>query len=148
MRPRTTILGLMAAVAVVAVAFAALKNPTIWWASGLFTLEVGLFGAASVSAVLRRGRARAVCLGFSVFGALYLHVNYSMISMSDRYMFPPLLFELVLSRHPVSGPPDGIIDAMFVNSFYTQVLCSLGTIVFACLGAVMGCLLDPGPAPP
>ena len=150
MRLRTTISGLMVAIVVIAVGFAALKNPTVWWASGLFTLEVGLLGTAILTAILRRGRARAGCLGFSVFGILYLHVNYSMLRMSERYQFPPLLFELVLSRYPVDGPPGhNLVDENFFdNLFYTQVLCSLGALVFAGLGAMVGRFLDPSSSRP
>ena len=74
MRPRVSIGGLMATVLIIGLGLAALSNPTIWWASGLYTVTVGLLCTAVVATLLRRGRGRPAWVGFAVFAAEALAV--------------------------------------------------------------------------
>lgn len=67
-RARISIAALMAIVALIGLGFAALRNANAWWASAAFTTAVVANASATVGAVLRRDRSRAVCVGFAVFG--------------------------------------------------------------------------------
>ena len=129
----------MAAVIVTALGLTALKNPTLWWASTLFTVEVFLLGVTALVAILGRGNSRAACLGFALFGMLYLHVTAP--GYGERYIFPPLVFELVCGWID----PNKVFDAHFQdladNLFSGHVAYSIGTLLFACSGAVTGWLL-------
>jgi hypothetical protein len=130
----------MTIIVAMAIGFAALKNPTIWWASGLFTVEIGLLGTAFMLAFLRRGRVRSASLGFVLFG--FLHLTYSIISHKENYyVLPPLLIEFILLRFPVVGTPLAYIEDLSTNWFYHQVAYSIGTLVFASVGGVIGGLI-------
>jgi hypothetical protein len=73
MRPvRFTIANIVLAVAFVAVAIAALKEPTDWWDCGLFSLTLASLLLSTLMAVHRTGQARAFWMGFSLFGMAYL----------------------------------------------------------------------------
>jgi hypothetical protein len=72
MRPRFSILGLMAVVLLAAVALASLREPTEAWAQAMFSLAVLASGVALLGLLLRRGVRRATSLGFLVFGTGYL----------------------------------------------------------------------------
>jgi len=67
-RPRISIAALMAVVALIGLGFASLRNANAWWASAAFTTAVVANASATVGAVLRRDRSRALCVGFAVFG--------------------------------------------------------------------------------
>ena len=129
----------MAAVVVIALGLAAFKNPTIWWASALFTVEIGLLGVTSLVAILGQGYARAACLGFALFGILYLHLTSP--AYGTRYLFPPLFFELVLVRFFPSGAFEAHMQDLVENVFPGHVAYSIGTLLFACLGAIAGALI-------
>ena len=73
-KPRFSIAGLMSIVVVAAVGLAALRSPSLAWASTLFMVTCGVFGLAIVGAIYRVGVARAWWLGFCVFGLGYLAV--------------------------------------------------------------------------
>jgi hypothetical protein len=76
MRVRFSIAGLMAAVLVLAVAFAGLRTASALWASAVFTLTVTLLAAAILGAVACRGPSRIAWLGFGVFGWTYLLATF------------------------------------------------------------------------
>lgn len=68
---RVTVAGLMEIVLVAAVGSAALRNPTIVWASALFTLLVMMLCSATLGAIAVRGPARLMWAGFAIFGSVY-----------------------------------------------------------------------------
>ena len=68
MKPRLSILRLMAVVLLIAVGFAALRSPTELWASVIFTLAGFILLVAVIKAVGQEGSGRNFWLGFSVFG--------------------------------------------------------------------------------
>lgn len=71
-RLRFTIANLLGVVLFVAIAFAALREATDLWESGLFTLTLGLLATAVLLAIHRTRERRAYWLGFALFGAVYL----------------------------------------------------------------------------
>jgi hypothetical protein len=109
MRVRVTILGLMAAVGLVAVGFAALRNASALWASGLFTLAVALLSAAVLGAIAGRGRARMAWAGFAVFGWVYLGLSFGVASASHGVTPPPLLTKALLDRFPDAALGRGLL---------------------------------------
>jgi len=73
---RFSIAGLMGVVLIVGVGFASLRSGSPIWASGMFTLTVALLSAAIVAGIAVRGRGRLACVGFAVFGWVYLAVAF------------------------------------------------------------------------
>ena len=71
-RVRFSIAGLMAAVAVTALAVAALRASTPAWAGAMLMLVWSVLGLAIISAVYRPRSERAWWLGFTLFGCGYL----------------------------------------------------------------------------
>jgi hypothetical protein len=72
MRLRFNIGTLLAVVVFLAVAFAALREATAPWESGVFTLTVAMLLAGVLLSVHRTGRGRAFWIGFALFGWTYL----------------------------------------------------------------------------
>jgi hypothetical protein len=71
-RIRFTIGSLLGVVVFVAVTFAALREATDLWDSGVFTATLGLLMVSVLMAVHRNERKRAFWLGFALFGWSYL----------------------------------------------------------------------------
>jgi hypothetical protein len=71
-RLRFNIGTLLAVVVFLAVAFAALREATALWDSGVFTLTVAMLLAGVLLSVYRTGRGRAFWVGFALFGWTYL----------------------------------------------------------------------------
>lgn len=76
MKPRLTILGLMALVLYAAVVSAALRNPTPLWSSALYTLTGLSFLAGVVCSARHEGPGRDFWLGYGVFGLGHLVAAY------------------------------------------------------------------------
>jgi hypothetical protein len=109
MRFRVSIAGLMAAILVVAVGFAALQNASAWWSSALFTFTLALFLIAAVGAIW--GKDKAFWLGFALFGWSYMIVSYE--PWSKHATTPPsLVTTKLLNRlypHISTVPPDEVV---------------------------------------
>ncbi|MFO0890703.1 MAG: hypothetical protein U0790_16360 [Isosphaeraceae bacterium] len=71
-RPRLTLAGSLGIVAVLALGMAGLRSATTFWTSAAATLTLGLLLGAVLGAFLLAGPERAACLGFAVFGFVYL----------------------------------------------------------------------------
>ena len=71
-RPRITIAALLGIVAFVAVAFAALREPTDGWDSGVFGVTLTTLLTSVLLAVHHTGERRAYWLGLALFGWAYL----------------------------------------------------------------------------
>ncbi len=108
-RFRFSIAGLMAAVLVVAVGFAALQNASDWWCSSLFTITLALFLFATIGAI--RGGDRTFWLGFALFGWAYMIASYE--PWSKHAKTPPVLVTTkLLNRlypHISTVPPDEVV---------------------------------------
>ncbi len=85
---RVSIARSMGIVLLAAVGLAALRNPTIVWASSLFTLVVVLLCTAVLGAIAVRGPARLTWTGFAVFGWVYLGIAFG---LAQRGTVRPLL---------------------------------------------------------
>jgi uncharacterized membrane protein len=71
-RFRMTIRSAMALVLFAGVAFAALRDPSMWWTGAVLACLIGLLLTACIGAIYRTGRERAFWLGIVVFGGGYL----------------------------------------------------------------------------
>ncbi len=78
---RYNIAGMLGAISFVAVGFAALREATDQWDSGLFSLTLGLLLNAVLLAVHRTEARRAFWIGFALFGWGYL--SLSLISSTE-----------------------------------------------------------------
>jgi hypothetical protein len=95
-RLRISIAALMGLVLFVGVGFAALKNPTIVWASALFTLVVTLLAVATVGGLVRQGRSRAAFIGAAVFGWSYVGIAFGLGSSGNGATPPPFLTKALM----------------------------------------------------
>ncbi|QDV38128.1 hypothetical protein [Tautonia plasticadhaerens] len=75
--PRFSLGGLMAVVALAAVFFVAVRDPSDWWSSVAFTGAVAFLGVASLHVAYLRGRARVFWAGASSFGWGYLAMAFA-----------------------------------------------------------------------
>ena len=73
---RFPIAGLMAAVLVIALGLAALRNASVTWAGSTFLLTCAVLCLALVGVVCRHGTERAWWLGFALFGWGYLFLAF------------------------------------------------------------------------
>jgi hypothetical protein len=92
--PRFSIANALALIAILAVALAALRNPSYLWANITFSLALGALVVAIVNAVYGREAGRAYWLGFSLCGGIYLAVC-SMPGLRDS-VCPRLATEAIL----------------------------------------------------
>jgi hypothetical protein len=71
-RIRFNIANLIVVILVLGVGFAALRESTDLWESGIFTLTLGVLLISILLAVHRTEKSRAFWIGFAVFGWIYL----------------------------------------------------------------------------
>src|SRR5262249_32383629 len=106
MKARTTILGLMAFVLLVAIGFAALREATGWWASGAFSATLLVLALAAAYAVHRRGPRRAFWSAFAAFGWSYMLFAFCPVcetSIRPRLLTTKLLDALAPIVHPATN---------------------------------------------
>ena len=72
---RFTIGSLLGVISVVGVGFAALRESSDLWESGVFTLTLGLLLISTLFAYHRLGSRKAFWLGFALFGSTYLGLS-------------------------------------------------------------------------
>jgi hypothetical protein len=70
--PRLTLASLLGIVAVVALGLAGIRSATTIWTSAAATLCLGVLLGSVLGACLLRGKEQAFCLGFALFGIIYL----------------------------------------------------------------------------
>jgi hypothetical protein len=70
--PRLTLASLLGIVAVIALGLAGIRSATTVWTSAASTITLGLFLGAVLGGGLLRGKEQAFCLGFALFGIVYL----------------------------------------------------------------------------
>jgi uncharacterized membrane protein YtjA (UPF0391 family) len=135
-RFRVSIAGLMAAILVAAVGFAALRNASAWWCSVLFTFTLALFLIATVGAI--RGEDKAFWLAFALFGWGYMIASYEPWSKLHGTTPPSLVTTGLLNRlYPQisSVPPDEVFltgKGVWKDSRSIEIISSAngGTITF------------------
>jgi hypothetical protein len=86
----------MAVVLALAVGFTGLRTATALWASAVFTLTVTLLTTALLGAIASRGRPRMACLGFSIFGWIYLLTTFWLWPGPNGVSAPPYLTKALL----------------------------------------------------
>jgi hypothetical protein len=134
-RRQISLKGLMALIALFAVGFVALKNPSEIWASFLFSLTLAVLATATLAAAAARGDDRVRWLGFATFGWVYLIFTF-LVPRPDP-----------LQRH---GTPALVTD--IVHIFFDQnrieptlhvrgILHSIGAAISAVLGYILADLM-------
>ena len=152
MRFRFSILNLIVFVAVIAVGFAALRNPSSQvWASVLFTVAAFVLLTATLGSLLNR---RATWIGFSLFGWAFLAICFGSlvagewISTADRNPIPmPIVTITSVHLHFLAfghinssgGSPAAVIPNFhgghtLVSYSLLQMCNSLVSLLAACLG--------------
>lgn len=101
-RPRITIAGILGFVVFLAVGLAALREATAVWDSGVFGATLALLTASVLLAVHRRDRKRAFCLGFALFGWVYL--GASLLPVVGSRLPTTMMLTYVASRLPGQEP--------------------------------------------
>jgi hypothetical protein len=150
-RIRFTIAQLMAAVLVFAFCFAALTNANAFWGSAAYTLAIVMLAAAVVGAIARKGRRRINFAAFAVFGWTYLLVSRLPSDLQHigeglgPAHAPILLFESAIEAFALFFYPAGRGSTW---EHFVQVSHSIGIILFASVGAVLGHLLAAKDQPP
>ena len=115
---RFSILGLLGIVAVIAIGFAALANPTLWWASIVKSGVLFLLAVAIFSGFTLRGRCRIVCSGAAFFGCGYVLLRFVDLPFVDlnRNLLPNrLLVYLEATWNPTNSPSERfyIVECLF-----------------------------------
>jgi hypothetical protein len=97
---RIPIAGLMLFLLPVAVGLAALRDPSEFWASALFTLIIFALLVSTLGTVARRGASRIASLGFTLFGLSYLVLVFGPWPWvnSDGLRPAPLVTRLLLDQ--------------------------------------------------
>ncbi len=96
-RFRFSVAGLMAAILVLAIGMAALRNPTPLWASTIFTAAVTLFAASVIGAMVHHGVPRFSWAGMALFGWIYLIISFG--PWPGNSIVPPPLLPSCLLDH-------------------------------------------------
>ena len=96
MKSRTTILGLMGLVLLMALGFAALRSASLLWASAMFTTAVIVLSASVLGVFANRGPSRLPWLGFATFGWIYFLMTFWLWPDKNGMNAPPVLPKLVM----------------------------------------------------
>ena len=150
-RIRFSVAGLMGAVLFAALGFAALRDASELAASAAFTLALAAMAASIPAVMASRGRRRVAWLGFAAFGWAYLIVAFNLpaVGAGTPKLLPEVLLQLLFgSFHPLGQVKmPGIVPprplplsdaAAYALGQYLQVARSLGAILFAAVGALVG----------
>ena len=143
-RPRVSIGSLMGVVMVVAVGFAALRNPSRAWFGAMDMLTRGVLGLAILLAAFRRGPRRAWWVGFVLFGIGYLHLVVAHPEYGYRHpLFPTSgLLEAMKSYFGhAPTPTPAPTDDTWRDYFYLASGHDLWAMAAAFLGGVLGWLV-------
>ena len=99
-RLRLHIGGLMLCFLPVAVGLAALRDPSEFGASALFSLTILALLVSVLGTVARRGAARMAFLGFAIFGISYLTLTFGPWAWinPDGLRPPPLVTRMLLDQ--------------------------------------------------
>ena len=105
--PRLTIASIMGFVVLVALGFAAVKNPTELWAGSLFLATLGMLLLSVVGVASCSGNMRIGWIGFALFG-----FGYFILVLSTGDLKPPTLPTTLLINYVYIhvSPPQTITD--------------------------------------
>jgi hypothetical protein len=102
---RISVAGLLGLVAVIAIGIASLRFATVAWTTAATTVTVGVLLAAVLGVIYLRGAARAFCVGFALFGWVYLIlVDWSWIGAQVGHDLTGGLGDLAEVVHPAETP--------------------------------------------
>jgi hypothetical protein len=158
-RPRLSLMGLMGAIAILAVSFAAWRIPWLpLRTSAFFVLVVFILLTATLGSLLKRG---ASWVGFALFGWAWLVISFlslaigSWTSTADRMPVPmPIVSMYLIELHSFVVGDDqieGEATAAIPNTkgghtlvSYSRVqLCNIWfSLLAACVGGVLARFLD------
>jgi hypothetical protein len=132
--PRFTIGELMTIVLYAAFGFAALMNADHVWADAAYTVAIISISTALLGAIVREGKARVPCIGFALFGWIYVLLDLLPSWTPSGFGFghttrPNLMIMWAIGRLApyINRNPD--------ISIYDRISYSLGMILFALIGA-------------
>lgn len=117
MRPRVSIRRMLALIVAFAVALAALRSPSNFWANTLFTLTLAALVVSVINVVYSRARVRAFWVGFLIAGSAYFLLHW-VPPFGDRLVSVPLLDIL----YPHLVPPEPTRPVARASAGRTQVI--------------------------
>ena len=131
MRARVSIAGLMVVVLLLAVGFAGLRTASALWASAIFTFAITLLAAALLGVAATRGRSRMTCLGFALFGWIYLLTTFWLWPGPNGVSAPPFLTKALLDavQPPFQTPTAMTVDRGPAGEMSTELPPKVATIV-------------------
>jgi hypothetical protein len=83
---RFTLLKLLLAVAILALACAGMTNLNRWWLSGIVTLTIAVYSVAVLEMIASQGRQRAALLGFCAMGFGYFLLVSNLFFGSGKWL--------------------------------------------------------------
>jgi hypothetical protein len=105
--PRYSIGSILAVIAILAVALAALRNPSYLWANATSSLALGALVVAVVNVIYSREGGRAYWVGFSLCGGIYFSV--CTIPVLHDSVCPRLMTEAALDLlYPQVSPASAV----------------------------------------
>ncbi len=141
-RPRFNVATILLVLPVIALGCMAVLHPSDIWASGLFTLTLGLLATATLCALLGPPRHRAAWIGCSVFGWSYLVFTFLYVDyrISPRPVRSPQLLTDMLVGFLV---PENTHQGIYLKG----IAHSIATVLSGLIGAWAGGLIasrEPG----
>ena len=148
---RFSLRSLFAVTAFIAIGLTALTHANRVWAAALTGGVVLSLSSATLAAVYRSGSSRALWLGFSLFGWIYLvlaHGPFREIPLPTSFAFEYLEHRLGLLPIPPPlaqegslFPPEATFDPYFSLRGFENVGHALFTLTLAAVGGVLGRIL-------
>ncbi len=140
MRTIFSIRGLMVSVVYVAIGMAALRDPSEFVTRALFNLTFVILLSGLLLIFYRRGQERTFWVGFLLFGSSYLtlYLGFRDSSLSKLTNLTDYLFAHL---HPQEQGTSFRWETRFMHSRFKIVSLSLGTMVFALIGGIVGNIL-------
>ncbi len=137
MRTRLSIRGMMISVVYVAIGLVSLKDPSEFVTRALFNLTLAILLSGLLLIFYRRGRARAFWVGLVLFGSCYLalYLGFQDSSLAKTTNLTDYLFAHL---HPEEPGTPFRWETRFMHSRFKRVSLSLGTMVFALIGGIVG----------
>jgi hypothetical protein len=114
--PRFSIGSILAVIAILAVALAALRTPSYFWANVTSSLALAAIVVAIINVVYGRGAGRAFWLGFALCGGIYFGI--CSIPGLRESICPRLVTEVALDLlYPHLSPPGGTPAVTWTTAF-------------------------------
>ena len=155
-RPRLTLASLMGLVAVIALGMTGLFSASTFWTTAAATVTLSLLLGAVLGAILLRGAEWAFCLGFALFGVVYLvlvewdwvggqlghDLTAGLVDVAES-MIPRPVFATRASAlgQPISGPSEILAAWQIRVGNFVQISRMALALGFALLGGYLGRLV-------